>query len=88
MTTLSQFIRMEDMGTRATNAVRRFVESADDRAALNRVDALLAEVRHFAVAWDEIRTWEDKGKVSAESAADMRKALENRLVSHCVPDRF
>ena len=86
--TLDQIIAAENMGHRATRAVRPFVQDAAGRDALNRADYLLSEARHFAVCWDEIRTREDAKQITAEEATKERQAVIQRLSASAAPQRM
>jgi hypothetical protein len=85
---LKQIIRAEDMGGRAISAVKRFVENGTDKQALAHVGFILAEVRHFAVCWEELRAREDKKEILPQQAQEGRAELERRLARAMVPSRL
>lgn len=86
--TLDQIIDAERQATRAFNAARMFATDGAMRDALARAEAILNEVRHFAVCWHDNRTMDDAHTIDAIDARNQREALTNRLVSCMVPARF
>lgn len=85
--TLDQINAAERMGHRAIRAVHPFVENAVARDALERVEFILAEVRHFAQCWADIRDEEDSKGVDAETARRAHQAAIARLLTSVAPAR-
>ena len=81
------FIDAETAGNRAVRAAKVFADAAD-KADLNRVDYILAEVRFFAMGWHDVRESEDSKAISAEDARAARQDLITRLTTACAPGRL
>lgn len=85
---LKQIIAAETIAGRALRAVRPFMERGPDRDAANRAEFILAEARHFASMWDEIRTREDANEITADEAKTQRQQIIQRLAGVCAPGRL
>lgn len=86
--TLDQITAAEHLGGRAIRAIRPFVDKGADRDALNRAEYILAEVRHFAICWNETRQQEDDKLINADEATRQRQDVIQRLTSYCAPSRL
>lgn len=85
---LKQILVAEQLGGRAIRAVRPFLERGPDKDALDRAEFILAEARHFAVCWDDLRQREDDLSNNADESTKFRQALILRLSTSLAPDRL
>jgi hypothetical protein len=86
--TLDQILNMEKHAGRAINAIQSVGVNAEAYDSLQRVEDLLAEVRHFAVCWDDQRRLSDNNQIDPIQARNTRDEIINRLVTFIVPSRF
>jgi hypothetical protein len=85
---LQQIIDMEKRGFTAINTVQSLPIQPEFDKSLDLLIATLAEIRHFAVIWDDQRRREDIGDIDAIKARDIRDEAINRLATHLIPTRL
>lgn len=76
-----------ETASRAFRMAKTFAD-ADVKADLNRMDYVLAEVRHFAFIWDETRTAEDGEHIAAADATKRRQEAISRMIAAVAPGRL
>ena len=86
--TLDHILDMEKYGCRAINALQAIGLKPDAYNSLNRLEDLVANVRHFAVCWDDQRRLEDAGEMPSGAAEQIRQQLTDELLRYLIPTRF
>lgn len=79
----ADYIALEQQVTRAHRALGGLCDN-ELRRHLNAADSILAEVRHYAVALDDIR----KTVKNHKEQADLIREADNRLLMFLAPKGF